>query len=127
MAEAVLDASAVLAVIHGEPGADVVTLALQDALISAVNYAEVISKLVERGATFEEADLAVRNMAIPVADFDLVLAERAGALRSVTKNRGLSLGDRACIALGERERAPVLTSDRRWAGLPIDVKVQLIR
>jgi len=127
MADAVLDASAVLAVIHGEPGAETVSEALQDALILAVNYAEVISKLVERGATYEQADAAVQNLAIPVVDFDLALARRTGALRSATRSRGLSLADRACLALGEREQVPVLTGDRRWAGVLPDVRVRLIR
>ena len=128
MAESVLDASAVLALIQNEPGAEIVTVALQDdSLISAVNYAEVISKLVERGATCEQADAAVQKIAVPVADFDLALARRTGALRSATKSRGLSLADRACLALGEREQVPVLTSDRRWEGLLSDVQVRLIR
>ena len=127
MADAILDASAVLAVIHGEPGAETVAQALQDALILAVNYAEVISKLVERGATYEQADAAVQNLAIPVVDFDLALARRTGALRSATRSRGLSLADRACLALGEREQVPVLTGDRRWAGVLPDVRVRLIR
>jgi len=127
MADAILDASAVLAVIQGEPGAETVAEALQDALILAVNYAEVISKLVERGATFQQADAAVQNLAVPVVDFDLALARRTGALRSATRSRGLSLADRACLALGEREQVPVLTSDRRWAGVLPDVRVQLIR
>ena len=127
MADAILDASAVLAVIQGEPGAETVAEALQDALILAVNYAEVISKLVERGATYEQADAAVQNLAIPVVDFDLALARRTGALRSATRSRGLSLADRACLALGEREQVPILTGDRRWAGVLPDVRVQLIR
>lgn len=127
MAESVLDASAVLAVIQGEPGADMVMAALEDTLISTVNYAEVISKLVERGATYEDADAAVQKIAVPVVDFDLALARRTGALRSATRSRGLSLADRACLALGERERVPVLTSDRRWEGALPNIEVRLIR
>jgi PIN domain nuclease of toxin-antitoxin system len=127
MAEFVLDASALLAVIHGEPGAETVMAALEDAIISTVNYAEVISKLVERGATFEDADVAVQKMAIPVAEFDITQARRAGELRVATKSRGLSLADRACLALGEREGAAVLTGDRRWEGAVPDIQVRLFR
>ena len=127
MAKSVLDASAILAVIHGEPGAEIVTMALQDAMISTVNYAEVISKLVERGFAVADADAAIQEMAIPVADFDLDLARRTGALRSETKRRGLSLGDRACLALGEREGARVVTSDTRWANVLQSVEIKLIR
>jgi PIN domain nuclease of toxin-antitoxin system len=127
MAEAVLDASAILAVIQNEPGASVVMSALQDAVVLTVNYAEVVSKLVERGATLQDADAAVQKLALSIVDFDLDLARRTGALRAATKNRGLSLGDRACIALGERQRATVVTSDQRWAGAVPGIDVQLIR
>jgi PIN domain nuclease of toxin-antitoxin system len=127
MAEAILDASAVLALIQGEPGAEAVMTALQDALILTVNYAEVISKLVERGLSYEQADAALQRMAVPVVDFDLALARRTGALRSATKGRGLSLADRACLALGEREQLPILTGDRRWQGAVPHIQVQLIR
>jgi PIN domain nuclease of toxin-antitoxin system len=127
MAEAVLDASAILAVIQNEPGASVVMSALQDAVVLTVNYAEVVSKLVERGATLQDADAAVQKLALSIVDFDLDLARRTGAQRAATKNRGQSLGDRACIALGERQRATVVTSDQRWAGAVPGIDVRLIR
>lgn len=127
MPETVLDASAILAVIHGEPGAETVTAALEDAVILTVNYAEVISKLVERGSSYEDADKTVQELAVSVVDFDLPLARRTGALRALTKDRGLSLADRACLALAEREQTAALTSDRRWLGAVPDIEVQLIR
>src|SRR4051812_26724639 len=110
MANAVLDASAVLAVLNAETGADIVIAALDDAIVSAVNYAEVVSKLVERGASPVDVREALENINLKVIDFDLALAERTGVLRAVTRHLGLSLGDRACLALAEREGVPVLTS-----------------
>jgi ribonuclease VapC len=127
MANVVLDASAVLALLNVEPGADLVTAALEDALVSTVNYAEVFSKLVEKGAPHADAKAALRIIEGAVADYDLDLAQRTGAMRSDTKSRGLSLADRACLALAERERLPALTGDRRWKGAVAGIEVRLIR
>ena len=95
MASAVLDSSAVLAVLNAEPGADLVIAALDDALLSTVNYAEVVTKIVERGGTYKEAEAALQFITATVVDFDLALAQRTRALRAETLKRGLSLGDRA--------------------------------
>jgi len=127
MPSAVLDASAVLAVINAEPGQEIVVDALDDALVSAVNHAEVISKLVERGMTLDLARAAIRSIGVDVVDFDSDLAERAGELRRETKHLGLSLADRACLALAERESAVALTADRHWDALKIDIGIRLIR
>lgn len=127
MASVVLDASAVLALLNVEPGADAVNAALADALVSTVNYAEVFSKLVERGVSQTEAKAALRIVEGGVADFDLDLAQRTGAMKSHTKSRGLSLADRACLALAEREQVPALTGDRRWKGAVAGIEVRLIR
>lgn len=127
MAKAVLDSSAVLAVLNNEAGSPAVVAILDDAIISAVNYAEVISKLVERGATLAQAQTMLRIMDIAVAEFDRVMAERAGELRSTTRRAGLSLGDRACIALAEREKIPALTGDRRWVGVGCEAEIRMIR
>jgi ribonuclease VapC len=127
MASAVLDSSAILAVLNAEPGANVVAAALNDALISTVNYAEVVGKLVERGDSYALALSALAAIALNVADFDLALAQRTGELRAVTKKRGLSLGDRACLSLAEREGVPAITADRGWVGVVSGVQVQLFR
>ena len=127
MANAVLDSSAVLALLNAEPGAEVVIAALDAALLSTVNYAEVISKLVERGVAHGEARAAIDRIDIGLVDFDGSLAERTGALRMETRHLGLSLADRACLALAEREGAPALTSDRNWLGAVPSVQVHLIR
>jgi ribonuclease VapC len=127
MAKAVLDSSAVLAVLNNEAGSHRVTAILDDAIISAVNYAEVVSKLVERGVTLERARAMLSVIGIHVVEFDRPMAERVGELRAATRHLGLSLGDRACIALAERQKSPALTGDRRWAGVDCGVEIQLIR
>jgi ribonuclease VapC len=127
MASAVLDSSAVLAVLNAEPGADVVIATLDDALLSTVNYAEVVTKIVERGGTYKEAEAALQLITATVVVFDIALAQRTGALRAETLKRGLSLGDRACLSLAEREGVPAITSDRNWLGAVSSVEVRLIR
>lgn len=127
MADVLLDASALLAVIQVERGAEAVRGALHGAAISAVNLAEVVTKLVERGILIDEALRTIRAFPIPVLDFDASLAERTGDLRSVTRKLGLSLADRACLALAEREGLPVLTTDRKWAELDLGIDIRLVR
>ena len=127
MASAVLDSSAILAVLNDEPGADVVEAVMDDALISTVNYAEVVAKLVERGSTSMTAQSALLSMALTTVDFDIALAQRTGGLRRETIRRGLSLGDRACLALAEREGVPAMTGDRSWVGAVSSIEIRLIR
>ena len=127
MSEAVLDASAVLAVLGGELGADLVVPLLGGALMSAVNYAEVASKLMNSGAARSEARDAILGLGIEVSDFDLALAERTGELRPLTRLRGLSFGDRACLALAEREGAPAVTADRNWRDILPGIEIRVVR
>lgn len=127
MARAVLDASALLALIHEEPGADVVRAALPGALVSAVNLSEVVTKLTERGYQDEEIEETLADLDIEVRPFDAGAARRAGLLRRQTRQLGLSLGDRACIELAQQTALPALTADGPWLQLKIGVKVQSIR
>lgn len=127
MASAVLDSSAVLAVLNDEPGAELVVPVLSDALVSTVNYAEIVAKLVERGGTLTRAQDALQSIALTTVDFDIGLARRTGALRAETMRRGLSLGDRACLSLAEREGVPAITGDRNWVGSVSGVEIRLIR
>jgi PIN domain nuclease of toxin-antitoxin system len=127
MASAVLDSSAVLAVLNGEPGVDKIAQVLTDALLSTVNYAEVVAKLVERGTSLVEAKTALQSIALTTVDFDIALAQRTGELRAETRKRGLSLGDRACLSLAQREGVAAITADRSWIGAIPGVEIRLFR
>lgn len=129
----VLDASALLALVYEERGADRVEAAVRrGSLISAVNWAEALSDMAERG---EPADVsgprAKRSVAsigtLEIVPFDESQAIEAGRLRMLTRTLGLSLADRACLALGQLRRLPVLTADRPWRSLHISVKIEVIR
>jgi len=127
MTKAILDSSAVLAYINEETGAGDVVPYLGDSLIASVNLAEVLTKLITRGASREIACRAFDGLFISVADFTRDLAEDAAALVVLTHKRGLSLGDRACLALARREKLPVLTADRAWEGFDAGTEIRLIR
>jgi ribonuclease VapC len=127
MTSAVLDSSAILAVLNDEPGANAVVAVLDDALVSTVNYAEVVAKLVERGSSPSQAQSALRSIALTTVDFDSGLAYRTGVLRGETRKHGLSLGDRACLALAEREGVAAMTGDRNWVGAVSTVEIRLFR
>jgi ribonuclease VapC len=127
MSGVVLDSSALLAFVQGEPGGEIVAAVVGDALMSSVNHAEVVTKLVERTGSLDVARVALGMANVDVVDFDRPQAEQAGLLVKQTRSRGLSLGDRACLALAAREAAPVLTADRIWATLKLDIEVRLIR
>lgn len=123
----VLDSSALLAVLFLEEGGDLVADVLGHAVISAVNMAETITKLVDRGMTLSKAAHAVRIFQMQVEPFDEHLAVSAAALRAPTAKIGLSLGDRACVAVAQKLNMPIMTADTIWAKLDIGVEVKLIR
>ena len=111
----VLDASALLAFLNGEPGAERVEARLSEgAVMSTVNLAEVVSKLTERGMPVAAIRNAVVGLGLRLEPFDEALAYESGELRKLTQRQGLSLGDRACLALGIRNSESVLTTDRAW-------------
>jgi len=122
-----LDSSAILALLFGEPGGDRVAPVVGDAVISAVNLSEIVAKLIESGYRDDEAERAVDGFLPSVMPFDAPLAIDTGVLRRGTRRQGLSLGDRACLALARREKARVLTADRAWADLDIGVEIEVIR
>lgn len=123
----VLDSSAVLAVIFEEPGAENVYPILERASISAVNLSEVVTKLVEREGTDEDISADLNDLKLNVVSFESDQAVTAGLLRRTTRVRGLSFGDRACLALAAAEQATVVTTDRAWAELDLPVPVLLLR
>ncbi|MFE4108368.1 type II toxin-antitoxin system VapC family toxin [Almyronema epifaneia] len=133
MNNAVLDASAMLAYFYDEPGADVVEkVLLTNVCMGAINWAEVLSKVSDKGCvpqdlikTLTSQGLLGNSLEIlPTTEVDaLIIAQ----LRARTRSLGLSLGDRACLALGLRLRCPVITADQIWSELDIEVSVQTIR
>ena len=123
----VLDSSAVLAAINGETGAERVEDALPGSAISAANFSEVLSKLVDKGHDDGEAVAALDALPLTVLPVDAAQARRAGLLRRQTRRLGLSLGDRVCLALAVELRLPVVTADRAWAQLDLGVEIAVVR
>jgi ribonuclease VapC len=123
----VLDASAVLAAFFDEPGADRIAEQMNGALMSAVNYGEVVAKLVDRGTPREKILEIMAQLDVEVIPADRDQATIAGLLRSETRASGLSLGDRSCLALAIVRNGVALTTDRAWASLELDVEVDVAR
>ena len=123
-----LDASALLAVLNREPGADKLTPELlSTATGSTVNLAEVHSKLVSRGLTPKDAWEATLSPIREATPFTAEHAEATGSLVAATRALGLSLGDRACLALGIALKAPVYTADKSWKRLQLGIPIHVIR
>lgn len=122
-----MDSSAALAVLNSEPGAPEVWAHLPGAFISAVNVAEVATKMIDGGTPAESADEFVQRLGLQVVPFGRADAVTTAGLRQGTKSAGLSLGDRACLALARLRGLPVLTADKIWANLDVGVDVRLIR
>lgn len=129
----VLDASALLAYLHGEPGGQIVQDVLaRGSVMNIVNYAEVLTQLEVAGeeATTTHQRLREHGLigglleVVPLTEDDAVMIAR---LRTITRAYGLSLGDRACVATGLRLQLPVVTADRSWATISMGVTIRLIR
>lgn len=111
----VMDASALLALFNDEPGADEVIKAFsQPCLLSAVNHTEVLTKLLDKGLSPADAATVMTSVELQIVPFDETQSADAAWLRSVTRTVGLSLGDRACLALARAKNAVVLTADKPW-------------
>ena len=123
----VLDSSALLCVLNGETGAERVAKVLPSAVIGAVNLAEVVTKLRERGLSVEEVDDVLGGLNLDVRPLTAAQACATGHLRPGTRTLGLSLGDRACLALAAELGGTALTADQAWAGAEAGVDVEVIR
>ena len=129
MSKWVVDASAVLAYLHQETGWQLVdeVLLAGECMISTVNYAEVAAKLAEKGMPEDAIRMALDCLNLQVIDFTSALALTSGLLRPATRSIGLSLGDRACLALAKQQQCPALTTDRIWETVQLEVEIKVIR
>jgi PIN domain nuclease of toxin-antitoxin system len=123
----VLDASALLAYLHDEPGGATVEEVLSEAVISAVNLAEVIQKAIAREVEVNGLREDLEALGLHIEPFTTEQAERAGRLWRETRALGLSLGDRACLSLGLTLGLPVWTTDREWRRLALGLEIRVIR
>jgi ribonuclease VapC len=123
----VLDASALLALLHNEPGAKRVHDILAHSVIGAVNACETVGKLVSAGMNFDDARTSIELLNIEVIPFDNEAAYKAGNLIAETKKLGLSLGDRACLALGIITQLTVVTAEQSWSKVKLPVALEIIR
>jgi PIN domain nuclease of toxin-antitoxin system len=110
----IFDASVLLALLRGEPGGDVASRHLPDAMISTVNLAEAMAVLIRKGMPAEAAQAAVDSLELDIVDFDRDQAQRSARLIPITDAAGLSLGDRACLALAQARRQPAVTAEKAW-------------
>lgn len=124
-ATAVLDTSVVFAAINDEPGADVAAELIPTALFSTVNLGELVTKLADKGFDRREIGDMIATLECEIVPFDFAQALDTGLLRPPTREQGLSLGDRACLALALARGLPVYTAERSWpkAKLPLDVRL----
>lgn len=133
MNKSVLDASAFLAYLRDEPGAEIVENALiNGCYISIINWVEVLSKIVDLGESPEEIIKRLRDEGLLQNSLEIIACNEEDAItiakfRVLTKSAGLSLGDRACLALGKRLNLPVLTADKVWTSLSLGITITLIR
>lgn len=123
----VIDASVLMAAMLGEIDPAASERWIRHSCISTVNLSEVVAKLAERGAQIDQIQRWVSDFKLEVRAFDTALAFRAGQLRPATRQRGLSLGDRACLALAAELGRPAITADRAWAELDLGIPIEVIR
>jgi PIN domain nuclease of toxin-antitoxin system len=126
MIKVVLDASAILAALNKEPGGDLVLTRLDEATISAVNFAEVVSRLGRTGRDIAHILSDLQELLPDIRPFNASQALAAGLLHSPTRDLGLSFGGRACLGLAISLSIPVLTADPSWSKLDIGVQIELI-
>jgi ribonuclease VapC len=124
---AILDASALLALLGDEPGAELVAPLLDGAIISTVNWSEVLNRYVDLGLEIEARDAEIDSLGVSLALFTSRQAEIAAGLLPFTRKAGLSLADRACLALALDLGGQPVTADRAWGRIDVGLDVMLIR
>ena len=123
----VLDASALLAAIHDEDGAEHVKPLIDRCVISSVNWSEVVQKLANAGVEIESVTHSLKALGLTIIDFTEEDANLAASLWTRGKKLGLSLADRACISTAIRLKQKILTADRVWGDLDLELSIHLIR
>ncbi|MGZ4152310.1 MAG: type II toxin-antitoxin system VapC family toxin [Actinomycetota bacterium] len=123
----VLDASAVLALLEGEPGADEIEALLDGSVISAVNLSEVLQKTIEHDVDTDGLEYDLEALGVEIRAFGALQARAAAELWERAPRAALSLGDRACLALASGLDLAAVTADRRWSSLPLGVRVRVVR
>ena len=123
----VLDASVLLAIVSDEPGADTALELSRQANLSWINAGEVLTKVVDRGGSIDDAMELFTGLNLTFHPFGEVDAIVVAELRPLTRSLGLSFGNRACLALGRRLALSVLTAEKRWPELDLDIDIRLIR
>jgi ribonuclease VapC len=121
------DASSLLAVAFREPGGETARALLRGSFISSVNWSEVVQKVRSKGGSTQQLAALFTGLGVTIVPFAVTTAELAADLHSRTHHLSLSLGDRACLALGLETGREILTTDRSWATLSLDVRVRAIR
>ncbi len=127
MSAIVFDSSVVIAILKQEQGFELAESDLSDALISTVNMSEVATYLARNSVPSDTIQEVLASFPIQVVPFDGSLAVQTGCLYSSCKHLGLSLGDRACLALAVSRKLPVLTADRVWSKLDLGIPIQVLR
>ncbi|HEY4309002.1 MAG TPA: PIN domain-containing protein [Pirellulales bacterium] len=127
MSEVVADASAVLAFALGENGERKVAKVREQCIVATPNLLEAVSKLLRANFPADRVQIFLKQFFPRVAHLDRDLAEASGALHATTRGHGLSYADCVCLMLGMQLKATVLTADRRWEKVGLDVKLELIR
>jgi len=125
----IVDASALIALFFSEPGADKVLEHIRSStgLVSIVNYCEVLTKLYELGFTVKEFDAVFEDMPLTLVDINKEISRYAAALRPGTRNAGLSLGDRYCLASAYYYRGTAVTADKVWNTVKVSIPIVCIR
>ena len=127
LTEYVLDASALLALINGEPGADQVRPLMAQSIISAVNFCETVHRLRRRGLPVETIRATLTPLVPPPVPFDEPMAYVAASIHERTRGQGISLGDCACLALALSRSVPAVTTEKKWEECDVGVEILRIR